>query len=207
LRKVILNLAVSLDGFIEGPNGEFDWCFTDQDYGMKAFMKRIDAVFMGRKSYEVVKKMGGENPYPKLKNYVFSRTLNHVDAGSILVNGDLEQEVKAIMHQRGKDIWLFGGASLVTSFVNANLVDELWLAVHPLLLGGALSGNSRSDPIYIERNESLFNRPGPVVLRKEVNPPWYSGYSDFHSFAATNLSSIDRDKPFFARVPKNRSRL
>ena len=136
MRKVILNLAVSLDGFIEGPNGEFDWCFTDQDYGMKAFMKRIDAVFMGRKSYEVVKKMGGENPYPKLKNYVFSRTLNHVDAGSILVNGDLEQEVKAIMHQRGKDIWLFGGASLVTSFVNANLVDELWLAVHPLLLGG-----------------------------------------------------------------------
>lgn len=135
MRKVILNLAVSLDGFIEGPNGEFDWCLTDQDYGMKGFMKRIDAVFMGRKSYEVVRKMGGENPYPKMKNYVFSHTLKQVDADSILVSGDLEEEAKAILSQRGKDVWLFGGSSLVTSFVNANLVDELWLAVHPLLLG------------------------------------------------------------------------
>jgi len=135
MRKVILNLAVSLDGFIEGPNGEFDWCFTDQDYGMKAFMKRIDAVFMGRRSYEVVKKMGGDNPYPGMKNYVFSHTLKQVDNDSILMNGDLEREVKAILQQRGKDVWLFGGASLVTSFVNLNLVDELWLAVHPILLG------------------------------------------------------------------------
>ena len=136
MRKVLLNLAVSLDGFIEGPNGEFDWCFTDQDYGMKTFLSRIDAVFIGRKSYEVVKKMGGENPYPKLKNYVFSHTLEKVDADSILVSGDLEKEVRTLTGQRGKDIWLFGGASLVTSFINANLVDELWLAVHPLLLGG-----------------------------------------------------------------------
>jgi dihydrofolate reductase len=52
------------------------------------------------------------------------------------VSGNLEEETKTILRQRGKDIWLFGGASLVTSFVNANLVDELWLAVHPLLLGG-----------------------------------------------------------------------
>ena len=50
MRKLILGLAVSLDGFIEGPNGEYDWCFTDQDYGMTDFFKRVDAVFMGRKS-------------------------------------------------------------------------------------------------------------------------------------------------------------
>ena len=55
--KIILNLAVSLDGFIEGPNGEFDWCFDDQDYGLKEFFNRIDAIFMGRKSYELVKSM------------------------------------------------------------------------------------------------------------------------------------------------------
>lgn len=136
MRKVLLNLAVSLDGFIEGPGGEFDWCFTDQDYGMKDFLKRIDAVFLGRKSHELVKRMGGQSPYPNKKSYVFSRTLEHVDDNSILVNGDLGEEVRKIKAERGKDIWLFGGAHLATDFVNLNLIDELWLAVHPLLLGG-----------------------------------------------------------------------
>ena len=54
MRKIILNLAVSLDGFIEGPNGEYDWCFIDQDYGMTDFMDSTDAIFFGRKSYELV---------------------------------------------------------------------------------------------------------------------------------------------------------
>ncbi len=54
MRKLILNLAASLDGFIEGPNGEYDWSFTDQDYGMKDFMQRTDAIFFGRKSYALI---------------------------------------------------------------------------------------------------------------------------------------------------------
>ena len=53
MRKLILSLAVSLDGYIEGPNGEYDWCFMDQDYGMAEFMNRVDAVFVGRKTYEM----------------------------------------------------------------------------------------------------------------------------------------------------------
>ena len=53
MRKVILGLAVSLDGFIEGPNGEYDWCFTDQDYGKSEFFKRIDAAFIERRTYEM----------------------------------------------------------------------------------------------------------------------------------------------------------
>lgn len=136
MRKIILNLAVSLDGFIEDAEGKFDWCFMDQDYGMKAFMKRVDGVFMGRKSYDLVKNMGGENPYPHIKSYVFSNTLKEAGKDVVLVSGNLENEVQKIKKQKGKDIWLFGGASLVTSFVNANLVDELQLAVHPIVLGG-----------------------------------------------------------------------
>ncbi|MEI9944712.1 MAG: hypothetical protein WDN26_10885 [Chitinophagaceae bacterium] len=62
MRKIILQLAVSLDSFIEGPNGEFDWCFTDDDYGMTDFLNRIDAIFIGRKSYEVALTMGGSTP-------------------------------------------------------------------------------------------------------------------------------------------------
>jgi dihydrofolate reductase len=138
MRKVILGLAVSLDGFIEGPNGEYDWCFADQDYGMSDFFKRIDSIFIGRKSYEMSLSMGdAEMPgFPKLKEYVFSNTLNEVKPGSILIGKDAESEVKRIKKEPGKDIWLFGGASLTSSLLNLSLIDEIGLAIHPVILGG-----------------------------------------------------------------------
>ena len=74
MKKIILNLAVSLDGYIEGPNGEYDWCLTDQDYGMAEFMNRIDTVFMGRRSYEMML-TASETIFPELKTYVFSDSL------------------------------------------------------------------------------------------------------------------------------------
>ena len=134
MRKVIMNLAVSLDGFIEGPNGEIDWCFTDQDYGMKEFFKSIDAIFIGRKSYELMKKMGG-NPFPSNKYYIFSRTLKQADQGEEIISNDFEQQVQNIKNTPGKNIWLFGGASLISAFINARLVDEFMISVHPVLLG------------------------------------------------------------------------
>lgn len=136
MRKIILGLAVSLDGLIEGPHGEYDWCFTDQDYGMTEFLQRIDAILYGRKSYEMMKAAGGsggENPFGRKENYIVSRTLKSVDAGYRLIS-DIEG-VRQMKNAGGKDIWLFGGASLTTSFLNAKLVDELWLSVHPIILG------------------------------------------------------------------------
>jgi dihydrofolate reductase len=138
MRKIILGVAVSLDGFIEGPNGEFDWCFNDQDYGMSDFFKRIDAIFIGRKSYEVAKQMEGQNnPLTGVKTYVFSNSITKLDGkDGILVPGkDLEKAVDKIRNASGKDIWLFGGAVLTAEFMNRNLIDEYWLAVHPIVLG------------------------------------------------------------------------
>jgi len=134
MRKVILNIAVSLDGFIEGPKGEFDWCFTDQDYGMTDFMNRIDTIFFGRKSYDLMLKMG-ENFYPDKIKYVFSNTLKNTESDINIIKRDVKKEVIQIKNQTGKDIWLFGGAALITTFINYGLVDELQLAVHPILLG------------------------------------------------------------------------
>ena len=138
MRKIILGLAVSLDGYIEGPNGEFDWCFTDQDYGMSEFFKRIDTVFMGRKSYDLTQSMGeaATAGFPKLNSYIFSNTLKKVKGDAIIVNGNLITQVNKIKQQPGKDIWLFGGASLISSFLNESLIDEFSLAVHPVILGG-----------------------------------------------------------------------
>ncbi len=138
MRKIILGVAVSLDGFIEGPKGEYDWCFTDQDYGMSAFFKRVDCLFMGRKSYELVSSMDqgkGKNPYPKMKLYVFSNTLKEADKKITVICGDIKARIEEIKNQPGKDIWLFGGASLTSSLLNLGLIDEFWLAVHPVVLG------------------------------------------------------------------------
>jgi dihydrofolate reductase len=136
VRKLVLQVAVSLDGYIEGPNGEYDWCFMDQDYGMSEFFRSIDSVFMGRKSYELALSMGNvEMPHPKLNEYIFSTTLKEVRSGSILIKEDVKAQVEKIKNQPGKDIWLFGGASLTASLMNLGLVDEINLAVHPIILG------------------------------------------------------------------------
>lgn len=137
MRKIILGLAVSLDSLIEGPGGEYDWCFTDQDYGLKELLSRVDAVFMGGKSYELTMTMGdiGIEGFSELKNYVFSTTLENVAGGATLIKNNIKAEVERIKIQAGKDIWLFGGAGLTSSLINLGLVDELSLAVHPILLG------------------------------------------------------------------------
>jgi dihydrofolate reductase len=161
MRNVILQLAVSLDGYIEGPKGEYDWCFTDQDYGMSQFMQRVDSMFIGRKSYELLLSMGeaAMAGFPKLQEYVFSTTLNHVKPGAILVNGDTAAEVQRIKNEPGKDIWLFGGASLTASLLNLGLIDEISLAVHPILLGGGkplFSNVKNRVPLTLKGYKELF---------------------------------------------------
>jgi dihydrofolate reductase len=137
MRKLILSVAVTLDGFIEGPHGEYDWCFTDQDYGLSDLLNRVDTAFLGRKTYELTKKMDSsdESGLPDLRQYIFSTTLKNVKEGEILIGGNVKEEVEKIKNQNGKDIWLFGGASLTTTMLNLCLVDEISLAVHPILLG------------------------------------------------------------------------
>ena len=137
MRRIILSVAVSLDGLIEGPNGEYDWCFTDQDYGLSELLKRVDTAFIGRKTYELTLQMNEKDGsgLTKLKQYVFSTTLDKVRKGEILIKENIKAEVEKIKKENGKDIWLFGGASLTTSLINMGLVDELSLAVHPILLG------------------------------------------------------------------------
>src|ERR1700748_28470 len=105
MRKIILGVAVSLDGFIEGPNGEYDWCFTDQDYGLGKFMKQIDSIFFGRKSYEMMQQEEpANNPWKSMKNYVFSNTLKEAKDATI-ISGDIRKTVNHLREEEGKDIW------------------------------------------------------------------------------------------------------
>lgn len=129
MRKVILNVAVSLDGYIEGPNGEFDWCPPPSEQDMHEFMDQIDTIFFGRKSFELV----GPS-FPGKELYVFSKTLHQVK-GASLIGQAVTEKVHEIKNKPGKDIWLFGGAALLNSLLTANLVDELQLGMVPVVLG------------------------------------------------------------------------
>ena len=132
MRKVILGVAVSLDGFIEGPNGEYDWCPPPSKEEMDKFLDNIDVVFFGRKSYELF----GTADYADKTSYVFSNTLKSVKGrNAYLLGGDIVSAVKRIKAEEGKSIWLWGGASLTTTFMNAGLIDELWLGLVPVVLG------------------------------------------------------------------------
>jgi dihydrofolate reductase len=137
MRKVILNLAVTLDGYIEGPNGEYDWCYADQDYGMTEFFASIDMIFMGRKSYELISSTGDINAFPHYK-YVFSDTLDPAlhPAVEIIRSANFKETVTAIKNQFGGHIWLFGGAELISAFLQENMIDDFMLSIHPILLGG-----------------------------------------------------------------------
>ena len=170
MRKIILSVAISLDGFIEGPNGEYDWCFIDQDYSLNDFFKRLDTIFVGRKTYEMSSEMaGGPAGFPKFKEYIFSTTLDKVKGGATLIKGDIKTEVEKIKKEKGKDIWLFGGAGLTTSLMNLGLVDEISLAVYPVLLGGGKSlFNNIKDRIKLTLVDTKTYSSGVVSLAYNV---------------------------------------
>lgn len=168
MRKVILNVAVTLDGFIEGPNGEYDWCFTDGDYGMTDFLENTDTIFFGRKSYELYTS-SFSHMWTDKKHYVFSNTGVDLKSGAVLVSGDIATTVTELKREKGKDIWLFGGASLTTSFLQFDLIDEFLLAVHPLILGeGKALFNGITKRILLNLVESKTYQNGLVQNRYQV---------------------------------------
>jgi len=166
MRKVVLGLAVSLDGFIEGPNGEYDWCLPPPKKEMTDFMNRIDAIFMGRKAYEMSLGMkGGGGGMPPMEEYIFSTTLDSVEKGT-LIKGDLTTEVNKIKNKNGKDIWLFGGAGLTTSLMQCQLVNEIHLAIHPILLGaGKLLFSDIKNRIDLELIDCISYPTGLVSVK------------------------------------------
>ena len=176
MRKLILGLAITLDGYIEGPNGEYDWCFTDQDYGLNEFFDRVDAMFIGRKSYKIAQLHAEGNDgevvpgTAKMTQYVFSKTLKSVKEPHVLITDDSIAEAQKIKSMPGKDIWLFGGALLADTLIKAGLVDEIWMSVHPILLGaGKLLFHKFESPIKLTLLESKTYETGLVSLRYSID--------------------------------------
>jgi len=134
MRKIVAGFASSVDGYIEGPEGEYDWILIDKEINFSELMKRFDTYFLGRKTYQMTLLMGSKK-MPGIANYVFSNTLKAVDKNYILITGNIKDQVNLIKKQKGKDIAIFGGANLLASLLNLQLVDEITISIIPVLLG------------------------------------------------------------------------
>jgi len=136
MRSVILGLGISLDGYIARPDGSVDFLFMPKDYSMAEFFARIDTAIMGRKTLDQAIKMGGSGSFGPMTSYVFSRTLLPGKRKDLIyVNEAPRDFIERLRKQPGKDIWLMGGGELARSFLQDDLVDELYLGVVPVLLG------------------------------------------------------------------------
>ena len=139
MRRVRYGVAMSLDGFIAGPNGEYDWIVMDPAIDFGALFKEFDTAVMGRKTYEVTTAQGGNGAMPGLDVVVFSRTLPaSTHPGVRIVNDDPREVVAELKKKPGRDIWLFGGGELFRTLLDAGLVDTVEPAVIPVLIGAGI---------------------------------------------------------------------
>jgi dihydrofolate reductase len=135
-KRLRYQVAASLDGFIAGPNGEYDWIVMDRAIDFAALYKEFDTAVMGRKTYQMMTAQGGSGAMPGLEVVVFSRTLPAATHRGVRIYNDHPRDVVAALKAKsGRDIWLFGGGSLFRSLLDAGLVDTVEVAVMPVLLG------------------------------------------------------------------------
>lgn len=139
MRRLRYSVAMSLDGFIAGPNGEYDWIVQDPAIDFVALFKDFDTALMGRKSFVAALAMHPTGEMPGMNVVVCSTTLRAADYPNVTVfNRDVAAAVLALKQEEGKDIWLFGGGGLFRSMLDAGLVDGIEVAVIPVILGGGI---------------------------------------------------------------------
>src|SRR5215208_5534187 len=138
MRKVKLFIASSLDCYIAREDGGIDWLFTDADYGYTKFYDSIDTIIVGRKSYDQSLTLD-EYPYKGKKVYVFTRNKvrkkNNNEQDVEYIDTNIQDFVTNLTQSIGKDVWLLGGGEIVSVLLNAGLVDEIILSIHPIILG------------------------------------------------------------------------
>jgi dihydrofolate reductase len=188
MRELKYYVACTVDGFISREDGSFDFFPTEGDYlqalvesfpetipshlrevlGVRSANKWFDAVLMGRNTYEVGLKMGFSNPYPQMKQYLFSHTMTQSpDVNVELVSGDALSAVRQLKKEAGKDIWLCGGGKLAAALFSE--IDELILKVNPIVLGSGIplfSGTVKHTDLTLA--DSTRHNSGVLINRYRV---------------------------------------
>jgi len=174
MRKLVMKMSMSLDGFVAGPNGENDWIFKTGDAESKAWvlgqMWEAGLIIMGRKSFEVMA------PYWPTSTDVFAAPMNEIPkavftkkgykgidpgpeqspaaaswANARVFDGDLAERIRELKAEQGKQITAIGGAGFMRSLIATGLVDEFRLAIHPVVLGAGLPiFDGLAKPFYLK---------------------------------------------------------
>jgi dihydrofolate reductase len=169
MRPVCYSAAMSLDGYIAGPNGEYDWIVMDPEIDFKELFAAYDTLLMGRKSWEAAKGHGGGG-MPGMKSYVFSKTLSPSDCRGATLSSDPAATVRELKQQPGKAIWLFGGGGLFKSLLELGLVDRVQVGIVPCVLGNGIpfvEHPARLAKLKLKKHR-VYAKTGTVLLDYEV---------------------------------------
>ena len=171
MRLVRFGGAMSLDGYLAGPNGEYDWIAMDPDIDFAALQAQFDTFLIGRKTFEVMRRMGNAaKSTPGIRNIVCSRTLRSEDCLGLAVSPDAEALVRELLSQPGKDIAIFGGGELFRSLLQAGLVNRVEMSLIPVLLGGGipLLPPPASRVKLRLRGHRVYRRTGTIGLEYDI---------------------------------------
>jgi len=177
MRQLLYGVAMSLDGYIAGPNGEFDWIPHDPEIDFAEIFSRFDTLLMGRKTFEITHKAPQtDNPtdpqyeggaHPGMRTVVVSRRLKPEDYPRVtIINDRVAEAVAELKAKPGKDIWLFGGGELFGSLLDLGLVDRIEVAVVPVLLGSGIpfiAGAATKRVLRFEKQQ-VYKNSGIVAL-------------------------------------------
>ena len=171
MREIRYGVAASLDGYIAGPKGEYDWIPMDPDIDFAGLMGRFDTLLMGRKSYDAWRGGGGGGGAGDLDVWVFSRTLRPEDHPGVTIVGEgVKERLRELRSRAGKEIALFGGGELFRSLLELGEVDAVEVAVVPVLLGGGiplLQSPAVRSRLRLRRH-TVYPKTGTVLLDYEV---------------------------------------
>jgi dihydrofolate reductase len=174
MRKVLVYIAMSIDGYIARSDHRLDWLDemheAGEDYGYAEFIKGVDTVIMGRQTYETVKELTGEAPHKDLKTYVITSQKREMEDNVIFYRENFIDLVQTLKSYEGKDIYCDGGANIIHQLLHNKLIDEMIVNIIPISLGGGIRLFSGGTPeLHLELLETKNYDSGLVQIHYRMN--------------------------------------
>lgn len=172
-RKVILYIAMSLDGFIAKPDNDLSWLNIvekeGEDYGYSNFCNTVDTIIIGRKTYDKVVSMGFDNPHPDKTTYIVTKTPKPQNGNLIYYSDNIKLLVNKLKAESGKNIYCDGGAEIANLLLKEELLDEIIISIIPIILGNGIplfKTNNTENKLKLVQSKSF--EKGLVQLHYEI---------------------------------------
>ncbi len=170
MKKIRYRVAMSLDGYIAGPNGEYDWIVQDPEVNFAEIWVQFDTLFMGRRTYEPAIAARGKNAFKGMKTFVASHSLRQADHPQVTIVSELSHDwMTTLRAQSNKDIWLFGGGELFHLLLDMGEVDTVEVTIVPVVLGDGIPLlPPPARPTKLKLSSHKVYRSGLVFLTYDV---------------------------------------